>query len=285
MKKLVISLFFLVSFAARGSAPVVFMTDFGLIDDAVAICKGVMLGVAPDLTIVDLSHDIPAFAIEDAARFLAGAAEFYPKGTVFVTVVDPGVGSTRKAIAVKSKKGHYFVLPDNGLITLVASRDGLEEMREIQNVKWMLTDQVSSTFHGRDIFSPVAAHLAKGDSLSDVGPPLAEFVKIDVKVPKISAAGIDADVIALDGPYGNVITNIRMKDLESIGIKMKDTLSVTLGKKRHSFVLTKTFSDVPKGKPLFYIDSKGFLALAVNLGNFAKQYRVTPPAPISIQKK
>ncbi len=283
MKPLVLSLLFLFSLSVQ-AAPVVFMTDFGQVDDAVAICKGVMLGIAPSLTIVDLTHDIPPFAIADAARFLAGAAEYYPEGTVFVTVVDPGVGSNRKPLAAKSKRGQYFVLPDNGLLTPVAERDGLESVREIQNTKWMIKSQVSSTFHGRDIFSAVGAHLAKGETFSAVGPEVATFVKIEVKLPKVVETGVDGEMMALDGPYGNVITNVRMTDLEKVGLKMGDTVSATLGKQKVKFPLTLTFSDVAVGKPLFYIDSKGFVALAVNQGNFAKQFKITPPRPITLLK-
>src|SRR5579864_3081475 len=147
----------------KGRPPVVFMTDFGTLDDSVAICKGVMYSITPDLQIVDLTHQVTPFSILDGARFLSGAAPYYPAGAVFVVVVDPGVGSTRKAVIVKSKRGQYFVLPDNGLMTLVADRDGIERAREITNRDWMIGSKLSSTFHGRDIFSPVGAHLARGD--------------------------------------------------------------------------------------------------------------------------
>lgn len=270
--------------ASAARPPIVFMTDFGLIDDAVAICKGVMLGIAPDATIVDLSHDVTPYAVADAARFLAGAAEYYPTGTTFVTVVDPGVGSPRKPLAARSKKGHFFVLPDNGILTLVAQRDGIEEVREIKNPKWMIRDQLSSTFHGRDLFSPVAAHLAKGDTLSDVGPEVKSFVKIDLKVPKVSEGGVEGELVGLDGPYGNVITNIRLKDLEAVGLGMGSELTAMVGRRRVTHPLRKTFSDVPEGKPLFYIDSKGYLALAVNMGNYSKKYNVTPSGPIAVLK-
>jgi S-adenosyl-L-methionine hydrolase (adenosine-forming) len=283
MKRLLFFALFVVGTAAPAARPpVVFMTDFGLLDDAVAICKGVMLGLGPDLTIVDLTHDVAPFAIADAARFLSGAAEYYPAGTVFVTVVDPGVGSPRKALAARSKKKQFFVLPDNGLLTLVADRDGLEEVREIKNPKWMLKDQLSSTFHGRDLFSPVAARLALGEKLSDVGPETKEIVRMEVKLPKLTQAGVEGEMVGLDGPYGNVITNIRLKDLEQAGLSLGDTLTASLGRRRVKFPLKKTFSDVPEKKPLFYVDSKGYIALAVNLGNFAKEFQVTTPGPITI---
>src|SRR2546428_5699708 len=145
------------------------MTDFGTVDDSVAICKGVMYSIAPEARIVDLTHQVTPFSILDGARFLYGATPYYPAGTVFVVVVDAGVGSWRKALVVKSKRGQYFVLPDNGLITLVEQRDGLEGLREITNPAWIIAGVRSSTFHGRDIFSPVAAHLARGDDWTEAG--------------------------------------------------------------------------------------------------------------------
>ena len=137
---------------AKAPPTVVFMTDFGVVDDSVALCKGVMYSIAPELRIVDLTHQVTPFSILDGARFLYGATPYFPAGTVFVVVIDPGVGSTRKAVVVKSKRGQYFVLPDNGLMTLVEDRDGIEAVREITNRDWMIGAALSSTFHGRDIF-------------------------------------------------------------------------------------------------------------------------------------
>ena len=131
--------------ASKAPPTVVFMTDFGVVDDSVALCKGVMYSIAPDLRIVDLSHQVTPFSILDGARFLYGSTPYFPEGTVFVVVIDPGVGSTRKAVVVKSKRGQYFVLPDNGLRTLVQDRDGIESAREITNRDWMIGAALSST--------------------------------------------------------------------------------------------------------------------------------------------
>ena len=151
--------------AQKGKYPqtIVFMTDFGVVDDSVAICRGVMYSIMPEVRIVDLTHQVTPFSILDGARFLYGATPYYPAGTVFVVVIDPTVGSTRKAIVAKSKRGQYFVLPDNGLLTLVEQRDGIEGVHEITNTDWMIGTKMSSTFHGRDIFSPVGAHVARGE--------------------------------------------------------------------------------------------------------------------------
>src|SRR5579863_1842536 len=177
---------------AKPRPTIVFMTDFGTVDDSVAICKGVMYSIAPELRIVDLTHEVMPFHILDGARFLYGASAYYPEGTVFVVVVDPGVGSTRKAVAVKSRRGQYFVLPDNGLMTLVQDRDGLEAAREITNPSWMIGAALSSTFHGRDIFSPAGAHLARGDDWTQVGPEVdvAKLVRLDLRPANVDAQGL-----------------------------------------------------------------------------------------------
>ena len=187
--------------SAKYPQTIVFMTDFGVVDDSVNICKGVMYGIMPTVRIVDLSHQVAPFSILDGARFLYGSSPYYPAGTVFVVVIDPTVGSTRKAVIIKSKRGQYFVLPDNGLITLVAQRDGLEGAHEITNSEWMIGKGISSTFHGRDIFSPAGAHVARGDDYAQAGPevPLASLVKLDLKTASIDADGLHGTVIATVG--------------------------------------------------------------------------------------
>src|SRR5216684_5803344 len=180
---------------AKYPPTIVFMTDFGTVDDSVAICRGVMYSIAPEVRIVDLTHQVTPFSILDGARFLYGATPYYPPGTVFVVVVDPTVGSTRKALVVKSKRGQYFVLPDNGLITLVQDRDGIEAVRDIENRDWMIGAALSSTFHGRDIFSPVGAHLARGDDWTQVGPIIKELVHLHLKTAIANDKGITGEVI------------------------------------------------------------------------------------------
>jgi S-adenosyl-L-methionine hydrolase (adenosine-forming) len=263
---------------------IVFMTDFGTQDDSVAICRGVMYSIAPEVRIVDLTHQVTPFSILDGARFLYGTTPYYPAGTVFVVVVDPGVGSTRKAMVVKSKHGQYFVLPDNGLMTLVQDRDGLESAREITNREWMIGAALSSTFHGRDIFSPVGAHLARGDDWIGVGPELdvSKLVRLDVAGAKLDDLGLSGQVIATDGPFGNLVTNINGEDFLKLGYARGQVVHTTIGKNEMDIPFARTFSDVPLNKPLMYIDSRGRLALAVNQGSFATTYEVKPPASIFI---
>ncbi|HYM76513.1 MAG TPA: SAM-dependent chlorinase/fluorinase [Candidatus Dormibacteraeota bacterium] len=265
---------------------IVFMTDFGVLDDSVAICRGVMYGIMPGVRIVDLTHQVTPFSIFDGARFLYGATPYYPAGTVFVVVVDPGVGSTRKAIVARSKRGQYFVLPDNGVITFVEQRDGIDAVREITNTDWMIGSKLSSTFHGRDIFSPVGAHVARGDEWSKVGPemPVKDLVRLDLKIANLDEHGLDASVIATDGPFGNLVTNVDADDFLKLGYQRGQEVPVKVGDKELKMKFVKTFSDVPVGQPLLYIDSRGHLGLAVNQNSFAATYGVKPPAALLIPR-
>lgn len=264
---------------------VVFMTDFGTANDAVAICKAVMIGIAPDARIMDITHQVTPFSIEEGARFLAGVSPYYPAGTVFVAVIDPGVGTSRRAVVVKTKKGQYFVLPDNGLVSPVVERDGLDSAREITNTSWMIGENVSSTFHGRDIFSPVGAHLAAGWDFTLVGPVVPQLVHLTSKVSNTTDKGIDGDLIGLDDPFGSVITDIPAEEFKTLGYKIGDRVTVLLDKKPFSLPYVKTFMDVPVGDPLLYVDSRGRMAMALNERNFSQVNKITPPGTIFIPKK
>jgi S-adenosylmethionine hydrolase len=270
---------------ATQHATLVFMTDFGVANDAVAICKAVMIGIAPDVRIMDITHQVTPYSIEEGARFLAGVTPYYPAGTVFVVVVDPGVGTSRKAVIVKTKKPQYFVLPDNGLITPVVDRDGFDSAREITNTSWMIGDKVSSTFHGRDIFSPAGAHLAEGWDYTLAGPEVPQLVRLAVKTAAINDQGISGEVIALDDPFGSLITDIQGTDFKSLGYNLGDKVTVLLDKKAFTLPYAKTFMDVSVGDPLLYIDSRGRVGLAVNQRNFSQTHKITPPVSIFIPKK
>jgi S-adenosylmethionine hydrolase len=265
---------------------IVFMTDFGVVDDSVAICRGVMYGIMPDVRIVDLTHEVKPFSIFDGARYLYGASPYFPAGTVFVVVVDPTVGSTRKAIVAHSRRGQYFVLPDNGVITLVQQRDGIDAVREITNPAWMIGSKMSSTFHGRDIFSPVGAHLARGDDWTTVGPEMAvkDLVQLDVKAASLDQHGLNATVIATDGPFGNLVTNVDGGDFLKLGYERGQEVPVKIGDREMKVKFVKTFSDVPLNQPLLYIDSRGRLALAVNQNSFAAIYGIKPPVALVIPR-
>ena len=264
---------------------IVFMTDFGTANDAVAICKAVIQGIAPDTRIMDITHQVAPFQIEEASRFLYGVTPYYPSGTVFLVVVDPGVGTSRKAVIVKSKKGQFFVLPDNGLVSAVIERDGLEGAREIANQNWMIQAAVSSTFHGRDIFSPAAAHLVEGWDYTIAGPEVGQLVHMTPKTAMVGETGVRGDLIGLDDPFGSLISDITREDFEALGYVLGDKVTLQINKKPFILPYEKTFMNVPVGESLLYIDSRGRLAIAINQGNYSKKYGIEPPGTIFVAKK
>jgi len=264
---------------------IVFMTDFGTANDAVAICRAVIYGIAPEVRITDITHQVTPYSIEEASRFLYAVTPYYPAGTVFLVVVDPGVGTSRKAIAVKSRKGQYFILPDNGVITPVLDRDGLAEAREISNQHWMTGATLSSTFHGRDIFSPAAAHLAAGWEFNLVGPPVQQLVRLSPKTAVLSQKGAEGEIIGLDDPFGSLVTNIPGDDLKGLGYNLGDRVLVQIGKKGVALPFAKTFMDVAVGESLLYVDSRGRVGIAVNQGSYSKKFNIMPPEKIFISRK
>lgn len=278
----------LTTLAAEHKSPeILFMTDFGSNNDAVPICKGVMLSIVPDARIIDITHDVTPFSILDGARFLAGTTPYYPEETVFVVVVDPTVGSGRKAIIAKSKKNQYFILPDNGLLTFVQDRDGIEGVHEITNKDFMIGAGISSTFHGRDIFSPAGAHVARGDDWTKAGPevPVSQLVRLNVPQAKVDSGKLAGTVIGIDVPFGNLITNVNREDFAKLGYQIGDRVPVTLGAIEMEIPIVHTFADVEIGKPLLFIDSRGRLSFALNQNDFARTYNTKPPVRFTIPAK
>lgn len=207
----------------------VFQSDFGLKDGAVSAMKGVAMGVSTDLKIFDLTHEIPAFNIWEAAYRLSQTAQYYPTGTVFVSVCDPGVGTARHSVVLRTKSGHYFVTPDNGTLTLIAEQLGIQEIREIDEVKNRRQNSNESyTFHGRDVYAFTGARLAsKTIAFEEVGAKLPnEVVKIDYQKPVLENGVIKGGIPVLDIQYGNVWTNIDKKTAEKLGLKAGDVVRV-----------------------------------------------------------
>ena len=261
------------------------MTDFGTANDSVAICKAVILKIAPNVRIMDITHQVTPYSIEEGARLLEGVTPYYPEGAIFLVVVDPGVGTSRKAVIVKSRKGQFFVLPDNGLITPVIERDGLDSARQITNPAWMIGDKVSSTFHGRDIFSPAAAHLAAGDDWTLAGPEVKDLVRLQARTATMNVQGISGAVIALDDPYGNLITNVSGDSFKRLGYSPGEKIVIKIDKRDFTIPYGNTFMDVAVGQPVLFVNSRGLVGIAVNQGNFAAKYTVKPPVPIFIPRK
>jgi S-adenosylmethionine hydrolase len=266
---------------------IAFMTDFGLLDDSVAICKQVMYNIDRDVKILDISHEVTPFSILEGARYLDGISDYVPQGTVFVIVIDPTVGTSRKAIVARSRKGNYYVLPDNGLLTYVQNREGIEAVRVISNPKWMLGNAISSTFHGRDVFSPVGGHLARGEDWTAVGPemPVSELVRLPLTQPSIANGVLRGQVIGTDGPFGNLITNVSHEEFARLGYNYGDRLHLVLGAREFDLPFVKTFGDVAIGSPLAFIDSRGRLSFSLNQTNFARTYDIKPPVDFSIPER
>jgi S-adenosyl-L-methionine hydrolase (adenosine-forming) len=265
------------------ASTILFVTDFGVRDGAVAACKGVMLSIAPDSRIVDLTHDVPPYDIEAAGEVLEQAVPFYPTGTVAVAVVDPGVGSERKAIAILTKRGHILVGPDNGLFTLVMQTEGVERAVELREARYFRSAQASSTFHGRDIFAPVAAHLATGTPLDSLGPPIVPM-QLDVRPARLADGRIIGTVRYLEDPYGNVVTDISASLLDSLAARVGDSLEVRLPLRTLRLPWRNTFSDVPQGQALALMHSRGVLSFSINQGDFATRFDVKRKDSVSVRR-
>lgn len=278
---------FSITFAAEGdfrpNGRVILLTDYGADSVYVGILKGVIYSHYPQARVDSITNSIPPFDVLSGAYVLAEACGVFPKGTVFCCVVDPGVGTSRKCIALKTNKGHLFVGPDNGLLSLVAEQEGIADVRECTN-KTLWRDQYPShTFQGRDIFGPVAAALASGVPLTNVGPKLDRLVALEVPRSRIEDDTVHGVVIRAD-TYGNLITNIRAKDLQTLGLRVGDSLQVTVGQASYAAPWVATYADVPEGKRLVLIQSAGFVECATNLRSLVEELGEGLRAPVTITK-
>lgn len=250
--------------------PIVFLTDYGWTDAFVGICHGVIARIAPDARVIDLTHAVPRQEVMRGAVELARAVPFMPDEAVYVAVVDPGVGSDRRAIAAVAG-GSILVGPDNGLLSLAwEALGGVEEAAEIANPKVMLSP-VSRTFHGRDVFAPAAAHLASGLPLSEVGQEVAVSTlhRLDLPRPMVAPGAVGTRVTGTDG-FGNIQLNATENDLASAGIEEVRVLVVN-GRRMPR---AGTFAELPEGEPGLIVDSHGFVAIVVNHGNAAAMLRL-----------
>jgi S-adenosylmethionine hydrolase len=261
---------------------VVFQTDFGVKDGAVSAMKGVAMGVSADLKLFDLTHEIPAYNIWEAAYRLEQTVAYWPAGTVFVSVVDPGVGTNRRSVVLKTKSGHFIVTPDNGTLTLIAESLGIEAIREIDEaVNRRKGSEKSYTFHGRDVYAYTAARLAAGTiNFENVGKELPkEIVKIPYQKALLNNKKIKGTIVILDAQYGNVWTNITAELLDQLQVKPGDKLHVVvyqnkIKKYEGDMPYTETFGAVAKGKPLAYLNSLLQLSFAINQGNFSALHKI-----------
>lgn len=269
---------------AQTNGLIIMITDFGAKDFYVGAMKGAMYKVFPQAKIDEISHGVSKFDIKEGAYTLAKAAPEFPTGTVFVGVIDPGVGTQRKPIAMKTSSGNYFVAPDNGLLTLIGSSMGVAEVREITNRDVMRQDVQSSTFHGRDIFGPAAAHLAKGFAFEKVGPVLKEYVQLPISFAQIVDDAIVGQIDVID-EYGNIITNIRPDLFEKLGIQDGQPIKVEFSHQRSVVCkYVKAYGDVPIGSGVGLFGSGGVFEVAINQGNLADELNLETTGKCIVRK-
>lgn len=267
---------------AWSSGVLVLQSDFGTKDGAVASMRGVAVGVSKDLAIFDLTHEIPTFNIWEASLRLAQTSSYWPVGTVFVSVVDPGVGTQRKSVVLKTKSGHYFVSPDNGSLTAVAESLGIAGVREIDEaVNRLANSEKSYTFHGRDVYAYTGARLAAGViSFAEVGRELpAEVMMIPYQKPRFEDGRVYGNIEIFDPNYGNVWTNIDRETFRRLELEPGDRVTVSVSHEgkpvlQHTLPYHRTFGEVALGETLLYLNSQNKVSLAINQGSFATAYGI-----------
>ncbi|UCB60601.1 MAG: SAM-dependent chlorinase/fluorinase [Candidatus Bathyarchaeota archaeon] len=261
---------------------VTLLSDFGLRDPYVAEMKAVILSKCPEAKIVDISHEIAKFDVYMGAFVLACAAPHFPKGTVHVAVVDPGVGTRRRSIIVETKLG-YYVGPDNGILMQAGCRESLDHVYAIENPQFV-APKVSKTFHGRDIFASVAAYLAEGVRARAFGTEIKDYVVPDFAKPSLADGSVFGQVMHVDG-FGNVITNIPSEIVKNLGIREQEVLKVEIGKKDMVLTFCSAYGDVADGVALAIIGSHEFLELSVNRGSAEVRFKAKIGDSIRVQRQ
>ena len=263
--------------------PLVFQTDFGLVDGAVSAMYGVAYCVNPELKIHDLTHDITPYSIWEASYRLIQTISYWPDNTVFVSVVDPGVGSTRRSVVVRTRSGKYIVTPDNGTLTHVIRLDGIVEARQIdEQVNRLQGSSESYTFHGRDVYAYTGARLASGAiDFAGVGPlvDVDSLVSLPIVEPHLKDGAVYGTIDVLDVRFGSLWTNIPRELFLQTGAKYGDRLSITIENDtrtiyRNIIVYARSFADVYVGEALVYVNSLDCMAVAINQGSFARAYNI-----------
>jgi len=255
------------------------LTDFGTRDHYVASMKGVILGINPRCALIDITHQVKPHDIEEGAFLLASACSYFPKGTIHVSVVDPGVGGPRKPVLLVTRN-YFFLGPDNGLLSLAAQGDTVKQAVELTNPTFFLS-RISTTFHGRDIFAPAAAHLTLGIRPGVFGPRLNSWVKLDIGTPIVTGRELVGKVIHVDA-FGNLVTNIRERELLQFN---RGHLVVIRAGGRSINGLKKGYRDGRKGAPMALVGSGGFLEVSVREGNARKLLKIEKGDRVKIQLK
>jgi S-adenosyl-L-methionine hydrolase (adenosine-forming) len=266
-----------------GALPITFLSDYGYDDDFVGVCHGVIQRIAPGAHVIDIAHGLPPQDIRAAALVLRNALEFMPEG-VHLAVVDPGVGTERRAIALRCGS-RLLVGPDNGLLWLAAEvSGGIEQAVDLRESPYRL-EPVSPTFHGRDLFAPVAGRLALGDSLEDVGEPFpnTEVTRLELPRAVVRPGQLTTSMLHVDR-FGNVQLSLNGEDMRAAGFAQGDLLEVEIERKRISCAYARTFGDADVGELIAYEDSSGMIALARNGRPAADTLGFAPDAPVTIVK-
>jgi S-adenosyl-L-methionine hydrolase (adenosine-forming) len=262
---------------------VCFLSDFGLQDDFVGTCHGVIATIAPDARVIDVTHGIPSQAVLQGALILAGTLRYMPIG-VHLAVVDPGVGGVRRPVALQDGDGRLFVGPDNGLLLPAAELAGVAAVHELANPAYALPS-VSRTFHGRDLFAPAAAHLASGVPIEELGPPLAHdaLVRIEIPAPAFRDDGVLSTALYVDS-FGNIALNLTRDDTERIGVVPGTRVELDVFGQRYYAVAARTFADASPGAVILYEDSYRNMSVAVSSGSAAATLRASHGTPILVRR-
>ena len=262
---------------------VCFLTDFGLQDDFVGTCHGVIKKIAPAAEIIDVTHGVPAQAILQGALILAHTLPYMPIG-VHLAVVDPGVGGHRRPLALRDADGRLFVGPDNGLLIPAADRAGIAQAHELANPAYALAT-ISRTFHGRDLFAPAAAHLAAGVPLEELGPPIdpEQLVQLDLPEPRFGDEVVEATALYVDS-FGNIALNLTREAVERVGIVAGTRVELEHDGERYYAVAARTFADARAGDVILYEDSYRNMSVAISGGNAAALLRAQPGAELRISQ-
>ncbi len=255
------------------------LSDFGLKDPYVAEMKAVILGKCPEAQIVDISHEISKFDIRMGAFVLASAAPYFPRGTVHIAVVDPGVGTKRRPLIVESKHS-FFVGPDNGVLMLAALKQRVQHVYVIEKTECMLP-KVSKTFHGRDLFAPAAAYIATSHAASEVGKEVKSYVMPDFAKPRLKKNTVVGEVLHVDD-FGNIITNVSTEMFKETGIRKGKSIKVEIGRASVTLRLCSSYGDVSVGEALAVIGSHGFLEISVNQGSAAVRFTAKSGASLRV---
>ena len=262
---------------------IVLMTDFGEKDFYIGAIKGAIYKVNPNARIDYISNYISKFNVEEGAYTLLKSAVEYPAGTIFVVVVDPGVGTERKPIAVKTGGGKFYIGPDNGIFSLVIEKFGLEAIFEISNPDVMQKDKMSSTFHGRDIFGPAGGHLSRGVAIEQLGNRLTDYVRFDSDKAIIVENKVVGRIVVVDD-YGNAISNIQKSQFEELGWSLGGTLKVKVDNQEFNVEFVKAYGDIPTGGYLGLFGSGEVFEVAINQGDLAKALNLKSGDRIEISK-